>query len=80
MHHKGCFNHKPSECRLGLPTANAAAITGNEGKAESATTLLDLGHAALRMDKYWLESGAIKLTFYIKLCLRGFIVPPSFIC
>jgi len=52
MHHKGCFNHKPSECRLGLPTANAAAITGNEGKAESATTLLDLGHAALRMDKY----------------------------
>jgi len=46
MHHKGWCIHKPSECRLGLPTANVAAITGNEGQAESLTTVLALGHAA----------------------------------
>ena len=49
IHHKAWCVHKPSECRLGMPTANAVTATSNSNDKDELTLANAL--AALRMDE-----------------------------
>jgi len=54
-HHKAWCMHKPSECRLGMPTTNAVTATGNSSevtcRSDNAAVTLANALASLCMDE-----------------------------